>query len=99
MSYRDTLAEHIRICLLRLLEEASDYEQNNSILSDGTALFGLRATRDMVNTELAWLAEQGLITLNKITATISIARLTNRGLDVATGRAHCPGVKRRGPED
>lgn len=99
MSYRDTLAEHIRICLLRLLEEAVDYELNNSILVDGVAMYGLRATRDMVNTELAWLAEQGLVKLDKVTATICIARLTNRGLDVAAGRAHCPGVKRRGPED
>jgi hypothetical protein len=99
MSYRDALAEHIRLCLLRLLEEAPEYEANNSILHDGISHYGLRATRDMVNTELAWLAEQGLLKLDKVTPSLSIARLTHRGMDVASGRAACPGVKRRGPEE
>jgi hypothetical protein len=99
MSYRKTLAEHIRICLLRLLEEAPENEANNSILSDGVALYGLKVSRDIVNTELAWLDEQGLIKLDHVTQTISVARLTSRGLDVARGRAVVPGVRKRGPED
>ena len=99
MSYRQTIAEHVRICLLRLLEEAPEYEANNAILADGVAHYGLKVTRDLVNTELAWLDEQGLIKLEAISKTLSIARLTSRGLDVAAGRATVPGVRRRGPED
>ena len=99
MAYRETLAEHVRLCLLRLLHEAPGYEANNSILADGVVMFGLRVSRDVVNAELAWLDEQRLITLRKITANISVAALTSRGQDVAEGKATVPGVKRRGPED
>jgi hypothetical protein len=99
MSYRHTLAEHVRITLLRLLEEAPEHESNNSILADGVALYGLKVARDFVNTELAWLDEQGLIKLERVSSTISVARLTSRGLDVARGRATVPGVRKRGPED
>lgn len=99
MTYRQTLAEHIRLCLLRLLQEAPEYEANNSMLADAVHAWGLRATRDMVNTELTWLAEQGLVRLEAITHAINIVRITSRGLDVAAGRASVPGVKRRGPED
>jgi hypothetical protein len=99
MSYRQTIAEHVRICLLRLLEEAPEYEANNAILGDGVAIYGLRVTRDLVNTELSWLDEQGLIKLQQVSGSISVARLTSRGLDVARGRATVPGVRKRGPED
>lgn len=98
MSYRTTLAEHIRICVLRLLAEAIDYEANTSILADSVATFGLKCSRDFLAVQLTWLDEQGLVTLSTLTPTLSVARLTSRGHDVAKGHAHVPGVKRPSPE-
>lgn len=99
MTYRDTFAEHVRLCILRLLSEAAEYEANNSIIADAVCEFGLNASRDFVNTQLTWLEEQGLITLRRVTPAIAVAQLKKRGLDVAGGRAGVPGVKKRGPEE
>ncbi|WP_028008651.1 VpaChn25_0724 family phage protein [Solimonas flava] len=100
MSYRETFAEHVRLCILRLLSEAvGSYEANNSIIADAVCHFGLNASRDFVNTQLTWLDEQGLLKLRTVTPLLSVAKLTTRGFDVAAGRAHVPGVKHRGPGD
>jgi len=46
--------------------------------------------------DLAWLAEQGLVTIEEV-ATVMIATVTRRGGDVAFGRAVVPGVRRPEP--
>lgn len=98
-TYQETLAEHVRICILRLLSDIPDAEANNSILADQVQAFGLKTTRDFINLQLAWLNEQGLLRLRPVTGTLSIATLTSRGLDVGLGHAAVPGVKRRLPGD
>ncbi len=87
------LAEHQRICLLRFLAEAPGMDLNESILQDGLTEFALDSSRDNLRTQLAWLNEQQLITLESVGST-QIAKLTERGLDVANGKALVPGVKR-----
>ena len=99
MSYRETFAEHVRICILRLLSELPQYQSNNSILADMVDDYGLQASRDFVNTQITWLEEQGLVRVRRQTPTLLVASLSDRGLDVAMGRSTVPGVKRRGPED
>jgi DNA-binding GntR family transcriptional regulator len=49
-----------------------------------------------VKAELAWLEEQGLITNENLKGT-QVATITQRGIDVATGQATHPGVKRPSP--
>ncbi|BCS94603.1 hypothetical protein DSLASN_02350 [Desulfoluna limicola] len=95
MSYEQTIQEHLRITLLRLLYEDPDYTQNDSLLTDLTEAYGFTPSRDKVRTELAWLAEQGLVTIDD--GKIIIAMLTERGADVARGRVTVPGVKRPSP--
>jgi len=46
-----------------------------------------------VRTDLAWLAEQGLLQ-TATTGDVTMATLLTRGVDVAAGRAVVPGVKR-----
>lgn len=96
MSYVKTVQEHLRITLLRLLEEDPDYTLNESLLTDLTENYGFTPSRDRVRTELAWLKEQGLITLDT-ESSLTIATLTERGSDVARGRVEVPGVKRPSP--
>ena len=95
MSYEQTIQEHLRITLLRLLYEDPDYTQNDSLLTDLSEAYGFTPSRDKVRTELAWLAEQGLVTIDD--GKIIIAMLTERGADVARGRVTVPGVKRPSP--
>lgn len=97
MSFRDHLTADLRLVLLRVLECAPSYECNSSILQMSVEDYGHNASRDQIHTELTWLSEQGLVTVDKPVATVLVATLTGRGLDVAKGRSSVPGVKRPGP--
>lgn len=82
--------------ILRLLECTPGYSANESLLYLALADLGHRISRDKLRTDLAWMAEQELIAVEKI-ADIAIATATSRGLDVAQGKAIVPGVKRPSP--
>jgi hypothetical protein len=96
MSYQETLQKHLRITLLRLLLDDPRYTMNDSMLKDLTEDYGHTPSRDKTRTELAWLKEQGLITIDGDSGVL-IVTLTERGADVAQGRATVPGVKRPSP--
>lgn len=94
---QELMTEHQRLAILRLLAEDSGYGLNESILNDGVNALGLNISRDGLRTQLAWLNEQGLIQLDKV-GSLQVAKLTERGLDAANGRARIPGIKRRTPK-
>lgn len=96
VNYADTVKEHLRITLLRLLNEQPDCTLNESILTDMSGVYGFASSRDRVRTELAWLKEQGLVTIDD-TCGLMVACLTDRGEDVAESRVVVPGVKRPRP--
>ncbi|AMK10865.1 hypothetical protein [Pseudodesulfovibrio indicus] len=96
MSYGEVVAEHLRITILRLLAEQPDYTLNDSMIRDLVPQFGFRPSRDNVRTQLAWLAEQGLVS-TQCNGGCYIAHLTERGEEVAKGYATVPGVKRPSP--
>jgi hypothetical protein len=60
-------------------------------------MYGHKCSRDIVRTELTWLKEQGLITIEIVGESTYVATITERGVDVASGAATIPGVKRPGP--
>lgn len=97
-TYRQRLTEDRRLVLLRLLRQVQGYSANSSILQDALEAYGHRVSRDQVHTDLAWLAEQELVTVEEI-ASVQVAKLTGRGDDVATGVSTVPGVKRPRPAD
>lgn len=96
MSYAEHIAADIRLVLLQALEEDSDYSHNEGVLRAALGAVGHAVSHDRLRTELAWLAEQGLITLTDAGG-LAIARLTARGEDVALGRTRVPGVARPRP--
>ena len=99
MSYQRFVTEDRRLAILRILSEDTDYTVNDSILSTVLTTFGHDVPRDTLRADLAWLAEQELVTVDPIRdGRIYVARLSGRGLDVAQGRAVVPGVKRPRPE-
>lgn len=96
MDYADHFNAHLRITMLRLLAGQADYRLNSSLLCDGCDAMGIAVSRDGIRTQLAWLAEQGLVT-NADLDRLVIAKLTERGLDVALGKTRVPGVKPPSP--
>lgn len=93
--FANFLREDQRLLILRLLAELAAYRANSSVLAMGLSSYGHAISRDQVKTELRWLEEQGLVVLEEV-GPVLVATLTERGGDVATGRARVPGVKRPG---
>lgn len=92
MAFKELQNEHFRLSILRALE-ALNYTSNDSIIKDACEVYGNVMTTDNVRTNLRWLEEQSLVTIeNK--ANYLIATLTSRGQDVAQGKAFVDGVKR-----
>lgn len=98
MSFKNHFSSHLRLATLRLLAEAPGYSLNASIAADALGSMGLSASRDQVRVEIAWLAEQGLVTADELPGGLVVATLTERGADVASGRATVPGVQRPAPK-
>ena len=97
MSFQDAVAADRRLSLLLVLTETPGYTANAFLLRDVLSnVFGHNASIDQVRTELAWLGEQALVS-NRTTGDVTLATLTERGADVAAGRATVPGVKRPMP--
>ena len=87
------LAEDRRLVILRVLLESAAYTANEYLLHSMVERLGHVVSSDRIVTDLAWLSEQGLISVDEV-AGVRIARLLARGEDVARGRAEVPGVKR-----
>lgn len=96
MSYTKLLQEDRRLTLLRLLAASPGHEANHYVLQAGLDQMGHNISRDLVQSELSWLEEQGLITLERLDALV-VATLNGRGEDVCNGRAVVPGVKKPVP--
>lgn len=87
------LREDQRLVILRILARMPSYRANSSVLTTALDQYGHSPSRDQVKTELRWLQEQGLIAIEDV-SDLLIATLTERGADVAAGRAVVPGVKK-----
>lgn len=98
-SFAESYREDRRLVLLRLLSEQPGYSTNSSILHAGLNKLRVNSTRDDVNTDLAWLRDQGLLLLETIPEIphLFVVEITSRGSDVAAGRAVVPGVSRPSP--
>jgi len=97
MSFQTTLTEDRRLSLLLVLAETPGYSANAFLLRDAIAqIYGHSASIDQVRTDIAWLAEQQLVT-SRTVSEVTLATLTARGADAAAGRAVVPGVKKPMP--
>lgn len=98
MDYGNHFSAHVRLAILKFLAAQPGHRANDSILTSILPDVGLTATRDQVRTELAWLAEQRLVVQEEPgPMKLIIIDITERGLDVAAGRAAVPGVQRPAP--
>lgn len=86
MNFASFLREDQRLVMLRFLSEMPSYSSNSSVIYQALTRYGHAPSRDQIKSELRWLEEQGLVTVEDI-GTVLVARLTERGADVAAGRA------------
>lgn len=96
MSMQLILQQDRRLSLLLSLNAMTNYEANESMLNICLEQYAHHVSRDLLRNELAWLEEQGLISVREV-GDYKVAKLTGRGADVATGRAEVPGVKKPRP--
>lgn len=90
--------EHIRLAVLRVLDQAPGYSANDSVLHQAMNALGLVCSRDQMRGELAWLAQQLMVSTVEAGIGLTIATLTERGADVAAGRSVFPGIQRPSPK-
>lgn len=95
-SFARLVEEDRRLMILRLLAEDPGYQLNVYVLRPALQAVGHTVSHDRVEADLAWLAEQGLVTVGK-SSDVTVGRLTARGADVAKGLATVPGVKHPEP--
>lgn len=96
--YGATLRRHRRLAILRFLERSPTYTSNVSILTDvlNSHDIGIDTSRAQTTTELAWLAENGFVTLAG-QPEFRVATATAHGVDIALGRATHPDIQRPSP--
>ena len=86
-------AESRRCAILRFLAGAAGCEMNTSVMQDALDAYGHPVSRDQVETDAAWLAEQGLVVVAYL-GPVSVLRLPGGGVAVANGRVAGPGETR-----
>lgn len=96
MRFADTMNQDRRLVVLILLADSPASTCNAYVLHQQLPQYGHAASLDQLKGDLAWLAEQGLLELVN-ESPVLVATITERGCDVAAGRATVPGVKRRLP--
>jgi hypothetical protein len=96
-TYSNFLAADRRLRTLCVLEQVGAFGANHEVIHDCLVPLGHSASHDLVKTDLAWLAEQGLVTLSQADG-MTVAKLTTRGFDCTQGTAVVPGVKRPTPQ-
>lgn len=92
MALQDLIRQDQRMLLLHALAQNNN-SANDEVLQDCLQLYGHRISRDVIRTQLNWLAEQGLVSLTEF-GYLRIAKLTARGFDVSQNQASVEGVKK-----
>ncbi|WP_421793444.1 ArsR family transcriptional regulator [Hydrocarboniphaga effusa] len=95
MSFLDVVIAEARLRMLVMLDEnTADGSAHAGLLDNALDACGLSLSRDVVHSQLDWLAEQRLVDVSTV-AGIKRATITQRGKDVARGQAIVTGVLRR----
>jgi hypothetical protein len=97
-NFAQCISQDRRLCILLALETVEGYCAPHPLLKSFLDSIGHRVSDETLLADLSWLAapEQRLLTVEK-QSLLMIATATQRGVDVAQGRAVVDGVKRPMP--
>lgn len=90
------LIEDCRLAELTILAESAGYQASDQVLYMMLGRLGHMVAMDTLMNDLRFLEESELVHVDQV-GEIRIAKLTQRGLDVAAGRTVEPGVARPRP--
>ena len=96
-NYTSTLSKHRRLAILKFLADSPEYTSNASILVEICNQFGVTSTRDQVAGDIAWMSENGMVTYEDHSGFL-VATITERGSEIARGKARHEGVQRPRPD-
>lgn len=96
MKYAERVSQEQRLVMLQALATDGDYRINDLMLYTWLEQVALEISMDKLRTQMRWLEEQELVTIEQM-GSMLIATLTERGLDIAKGRARVDGVARPAP--
>lgn len=91
--YKEHMAKHRRLAILRLLKEVGGTANDSVLYSQCASLGFAKATRTDVRDDLALFEKHSLITRNYHGGLV-IASITERGVDVADGKVEVDGVEK-----
>ena len=91
--------EYHRRAILSLLLYDTDYRLSLDMLELVLDAAGHNITRDQLETETAWLEEQGYVMRERPTMRLVVVALTDRGLEIARGKARVPGIRDLRPSE
>jgi hypothetical protein len=99
MNFAEAMREQARLQALRALASAPDYTAADTVLQRVLQADGVAVAMSSLRIELSWLNEQGFVVTQRPGGAtgVTIATLTDRGLDVAQGLSFPPGVARPRP--
>ena len=87
-------AANRRIVILQGLHQDADYTLSCEMLQRLLTGYGHSVGIERVLDDIRWLDQQRLVSIGDGAAGLTLARLTRRGQDVATGHARVAGVDR-----
>lgn len=92
--FKDVFAEQQRIIMIQAMEQDSDYSLNDQLLQKVLEMFGHSISIDRIDSHLRFLEDCDVVTIENLGHGMLVAKLTQRGCDVARGRARVDGVDR-----
>lgn len=87
------ILEQARLILLKALRDQTDERLNSDLMLPVLESFGIKKARELVHTELRWLADMGAVRLTEA-GSVLVAALTERGAQHLDRVIVLEGVKR-----
>jgi len=97
MTFAQLQTENRRLYLLKTLKLSADYRMSDMLLQSALTALGYGASLAVIRGDIAWLEQQGLLSTEAVPG-MTLAKLSNEGVDVADGVSHTPGIARPRPE-